>query len=287
MPIKNLENKKVLILGGTGFIGSEATEVFRRAGAKVTAIGHKLDYNLENLVAKHDLILNLAAKVNAHELTPSKETIQVNVNLSRNLLEVVRRQNPKAKVVFTSSQTVYGSTGAPLITEDHPVNPQTIYAKQKYEAEEIYREYARIHGSRAVILRLANIYGPTAPTSKSVISLFVERAQKNEEITVFGEGNELRDYLFVEDAATALITAASTKLPDLVYNVGSGEYRSLNEIATHIVKHTGKGRIMYKPFPENYARYPGHLLLDSDKFLKDSGWKPKYSFEGGLQKMLK
>jgi UDP-glucose 4-epimerase len=286
MHIQNLKNKKVLILGGTGFLGKAAIHAFKKAGAIVTAIGSKDEYNLEELAANNEIFLNLAAIVNSHELTPSKETLQVNVHLSRILLEAVRRKNPKAKVIFTSSQTVYGPTDAPLITEEHPINPQTIYAKQKYEAETIYQEYAKLHGMKVAILRFANIYGPGAETAKSVISLFAEKAKKGGEISVFGEGDELRDYLFIEDAAQALLRAASTNLPEIVYNCGSGEYHSLSEIAAYMIKHVGKGTIKYKPFPKDYARYPGHFILNSDKFRKDSGWKPEHTFEEGLLKML-
>ncbi len=294
---KNLKGKKVLILGGTGFVGRATARAFAQAGAEVKAIGSK-DYDardtsvknikkLQKFIVNKDIIINLAAVVNAHDLTASHESQAVNVEFAETLLNTLKKQSPSSRVIFSSSQTVYGTTEAPFIDEYHAVAPTTWYGKQKREAEDTYKYYADKHSIPITVLRLSNIYGPEASSSRSVISLFLEKAQKNADITVFGDGKELRDYLHVDDAAAAFVVAAQNDLEDVIYNCGSGEISCLKEIAEMAIHHARKGKVVHMPFPPTYARYPGHIVLNSDKFKKETGWKPKIKLMKGIKKMLR
>lgn len=294
---QSLEKMRILIFGSKGFIGKSAVKAFQKAGADVTAVS-RTEYDATDISEKNlrklaefiknkDVIVNLMAVVNSHEKTATIESEIVNTQFPRFLMEAVREHAPKAKIIFSSSQTVYGKAKKTLIDESHPVEPDTLYAKQKRVAEKIYEEYAREYGIAVTILRMSNVYGPDAPTSRSVISLFLERAKADKDITVFGEGDELRDYLYIDDTANALVVAAISPLAHHIYNVGSGEASCLTEIAKKAVANTGKGRIIYVPFPENYARYPGHIILDGTLFRKETGWEPKVGLNEALKRMLK
>lgn len=288
----NVLEKKVLIFGGGGFIGRATALALVNAGARVTTTDRK-DFDvlknidlLDKLVTGYDVIINLLAIVNPHDLYPSRESQIVNVEFSKYLLESVLKNNPKCRVIFSSSQTVYGVTDSSSIDESHPTHPETTYAKQKREAEIIYENYGQKHNLDILILRFSNIYGYEAKNSKSVISFFMENAINNREIKIFGNGHELRDYIYIDDIVEALKVSIDRPFSHRIYNCGSSRKSSVKKIAENILKIVGSGQIINIPYPEEYAQYRGDIVLNSDLFKKETGWQPKTDISHGLKKMF-
>ncbi|HEY4503945.1 MAG TPA: NAD(P)-dependent oxidoreductase [Candidatus Paceibacterota bacterium] len=277
--------KKVLILGGSGFIGSRTSMAFSDAGAIVKINTREDLNNMDRLVSEHNIIINLIAKINAHDLEYSRESQEINIELSKNLLKSVVKNNPECKIIFASSQTVYGIANPLLIDESFQTNPETIYARQKKQAESIYEEYAHKYNISVAILRLTNVYGYESKNSRSVISLFMKNALNDKNIEIFGDGLELRDYIYVDDVANAFVTTADMSLKNLIYNCGSGYAYSVKDIAEKIIKCVGKGNIVHVPFPNNYARYPGDIIIDSGRFNSETGWEARVNLEEGIKRI--
>lgn len=302
---KNTEYSNVLILGGSGFIGRATALAFSNAGAKVTITTtnknpppiinarkkiESVKYDviedsdvLEELVKDRDIIINLIALVNAHDTSESEKTRKINVLFHNNLLKAIIKTKTNCHIIFSSSQTVYGKTNDNIVDEDFPISPETIYAKQKREAEMIYEDYVKKYNIPVTILRLSNVYGYGAKKSQSVISTFIENIIDDKEIKIFGTGDELRDYIYVDDVATAILAITKVTLTNLIYNCGSQRLYSIKDLTSYLKKITGFKKIVNVPFPNGYARYPGHIILNSKRFIKEARWKPKTNIEKGLK----
>ena len=304
---KNNQRKKILILGGSGFIGrataihlskmkEDVTITYRTEnnshfndGFKIKKIKYDvLDKNddINDLVKNYDIIINFIALVNSHSLQSNKTDREINVSLVKKLLSAVAKFNPRCKILFTSSQTVYGATNSINISEDHPIVPETVYAKQKREAEIICEYYKKNYNISVTILRLANVYGFGSKTNQSVISSFINNALEGKEIRIFGEGKELRDYIYIGDVIKAISLAINPDLKSMTDNCGSGKYYSVKKIALSIINNIGSGKIVHVPFPNQYAKYPGDIILISNNFMNETNWKPQVSLEEGLEKMF-
>ena len=155
-------------------------------------------------------------------------------------------------------------------------------------AEKYYRIYQRVHDLKTVVLRFANLFGPYGKgfAEFGFVNYFLHLARNGEEIRIFGEGRQMRNVLYVEDAAEALwIAAQSPQLQGETFFAVHEEHQSVGAIAAAIVRELGSGTVAHIPWPEDRRRIEiDDVHIAAAKFRKLTGWKPRYSFEEGLRK---
>lgn len=307
--------KNIMITGGLGMIGSAIAVKLVKCGSSVTIVDSNLPpygANLFNiaeikndvclnatdardkagiakLVKGKDIIFNLAGQV-SHNDSMSDPFLDADINyLSHlNVAENVRKYAPSAIILHAGSRLQYGRIKSIPVNETHPLNPRTPYALNKTAAENMYLFYNDIHNIRCVLFRIANPYGPRSQMKHnkySIINWFIRLAMEGKTIKVFGDGMQVRDYIFIDDLADAFIAAAATEqCCGKVFNVGSGKGTKFIEMAETIVKTIGSGAVEKAPWPENYINVEtGDYVADISRLQTFAGWQPLVSFRDGIK----
>jgi UDP-glucose 4-epimerase len=315
-PYDTLRSKRVLITGGLGMIGSTIAIQLVKHGAQVTLLDACIEpyganrFNIEPvkdavkvniadirdresmklLVRDHDIIFNLAGQV-SHNDSMNDPFLDADINYigHLNVLECVRRFNPGAVILHAGSRLQFGRIEKNPVNETHPLCPRTPYAVNKASAETMYLFFHQIHGVRCVLFRIANPYGPRSQmkhSKYSMINWFIRKAMNDEAIKVFGDGHQLRDYIYVEDLADAFVRAVVTDAcMGEVFNIGSGAATSFKDMAESIVRIAGRGRVEFVPWPEDYINVEtGNYVTDITKICKAIDWKPSTDLQTGIRK---
>lgn len=306
-------DKRVLVTGGAGFIGSHVGEHFLRHGWTVDALDDLSTGKRENVPAgirlhvvdvrssdaadlvaggSYDVIVHLAAQMDVRRsVADPLHDADVNIRGTLNLLEAVRR-SPKAKgcrVVFASTGGVlYGDFVTPPNRETYPKDPESPYAISKLSAEYYLAYYGRVHGLSAAALRYGNVYGPRQDPhgEAGVVAIFCGRILDGRPLTIFGDGRQTRDYVYVGDVAAATLTAATGVLPRIErldsrsFNIGTGIGTPVLDIAHALLRVSGSlVEIEYSP-PR--AGEQQHSFVDVAKAAEVLGWRPAVTLEAGL-----
>lgn len=318
MDLDIYKNKKVFITGGLGFLGSNIANKIVSLGAEVTildslnplyggnffniegikdkinvVIGDIRNESLVNgLIKDKDIVFNLAAQVSYIDssLMPF-EDLDVDCKGQLVVLEACRKYNKNAKIIFSSSRMVLGKILTEIVDEEHPTNPLSFYGIHKLIAEKYHLMYYRDYGIRSVVLRITNPFGERQQIKHSKYSLpgwFMRLAMEGKTIKIFGDGNQLRDYIYGTDIASAFIfCAVSDNTDGKIYNCGYGESLRFKDMVNLVVKTVGSGNIEFVPWPENYERIEtGDFKTDISKLTKDVGWKPEITVEEGVKRMV-
>jgi UDP-glucose 4-epimerase len=305
--------KKVLVTGGFGMIGSTLAHRLVPAGAAVTLLVRSetraaLRVNvagiedrlrvvevgdggaLDEIVRGQDLIFDLAGR--ASHPDPARAArlgLEANYASHVELVEACLRASPGAKILFAGSRLQVGRALANPVREGHPLAPTTPYAVHK-AATELYLSYAyRVHGLRSVSLRLTQVYGPRGQmrhAGHGIVNWFLRQALDKKTLTIFGDGQQIRDYVYVDDAVDGLLAAAASPATDGdVYNLGAGAPTRFVEMARAVVDVAGGGEIVFLPFPEAAARAEtGDFWADIQKLGRDAGWSPRVGLCEGLER---
>lgn len=308
MQLTEYKNKKILITGGSGYIGSHLLSTLLELGAEMTIltrsperfVGKKVEIMegdildekiLEKAVLNKDFIFNFAGATNHFKsIENPSEDLNVNCRAQLLLLESCRKHNVTTKILFASSRLVYGKMGVNSVTEMHPTIPHGLYGIHKLSAENYHTLYFRTYGIRSVILRITNPYGEEGEALNGKYSLpgkFAESALQNGTIKIFGDGKQLRDYIYITDLVEACLLAALENRTDgETYNCGSGVSISFKKMVTEIIKNIGAGSIEHTPMPPEFQNEEtGDFVADISKLQKTINWKPKFTPEEGIKKM--
>jgi nucleoside-diphosphate-sugar epimerase len=307
--------KKVVITGGLGFLGSNLAHKLVAYGAKVTildnldplyggnpfnveeirdklevVIGDVLDESLlEPLLMDCDVVFHFAAQVSyIDSLNIPFRDLDLNAKATLLILELIRKHKQPTKVVFSSSRMVIGKSNDLMVNESAPTNPLTLYAIHKLTSEKYLLMYHQDFGVPVIIFRITNPYGirqQLKHNKYSLVGWFIRVAMENKPITIFGEGKQLRDYIYVDDIVDAFLQAtANPKSSGEIINLGSGYSREFCEMVESIVKIVGSGEIKYVEWPVNYERIEtGNFQVDISKLKSLTGWSPKFTLEEGIQ----
>ena len=304
--------KTALVTGGAGFIGSHVAERFLREGWTVHVMDNLVSGKRENVPAaatfhhldireapaaalvgtlKPDVLVHLAAQMDVRRsVSDPLYDADVNVVGSLRLLEAVKANSPATRVVFSSTGgAVYGDAVTPPNVETYVKDPESPYAISKLAVELYMAYYARVHGLTMVALRFANVYGPRQDPhgEAGVVAIFCGRLLEGIPLTVFGDGKQTRDYVFVGDVADATWRAASGDLPPSglldarAFNVGTGVETSVLQLA-EVMSKVAKATVPIEHAPKR----PGEQqvsFLDIEKAGRELGWKPGISLEEGLR----
>jgi UDP-glucose 4-epimerase len=244
---------------------------------------------LANIVQGQDVIFNCAAQT-SHPLSIQYPLLDAEINCLGNLklLEAVRLLNREAMVVYTSSSTVIGRALHEVVDEDHWERPLEIYSANKGVAEKYYRIYHTIHDLNTVVLRFANLYGPYGKGCPEFgfINHFIQQAWTNQEIRIFGSGEQMRNILFVDDATDILWRVSGEKrLAGEMYFATGLEHLSVAEIARRIVAVLGRGKVTHIEWPDERRRIEiEDVKFSSARLQAVMDWRPGCDFDSGLRK---
>jgi UDP-glucose 4-epimerase len=314
----NFKGSRVLITGGAGMIGSTIAHILVEQGAEVTVLDAMLplyggnSFNLKNILDKivfvqgdirdpelvkksvdgMDYVFNLAAQVSYVDsnLDPMLD-LDINCGGHLNVLLALSQFNRRAKVVFTSSRFVYGSIDYNPVDENHPFNCLSVYGIHKLAGEKYYRFFHDAHDLDTVSVRIANPYGPRQQMKHAkygIVNWFVRLALEGKPLTIFGEGLQKRDYVFVEDLAAGIVTSIlSQNTNGKVYNLGSGVGTPFIDMVRLIAEVIPGTEIQYLPWPQDrYLVETGDFIADISKIRKDMGWVPQISLQEGIEKTV-
>jgi UDP-glucose 4-epimerase len=299
---------RILVTGGAGFIGSHVADAFLAGGDEVAVLDdlsrgrparvdpsvtvHKGDVSdadaLTSIVERTNpqVICHLAAQIDvrASVAAPAVDAT-INVVGTVNVLEAARAVG--SRVVFASTGgAIYGG-GVPVpASEDGQPGPEAPYGTAKYCAEQYLALYNRLYGTSHASLRLANVYGPRQdPTGEAgVVGIFCGRALRGERPTVYGDGAQTRDYVYVGDVAQAFLAAARTEAAG-VWNIGTGRETSVLELIEVVGE--AAGRTLE---PEFAPARPGEVLrsaLNADRARADLGWTPRTGLAEGVREVYR
>src|SRR5205085_4949824 len=206
------------------------------------------------LVQGHDVIFNLAGQVSHIDSMEEPYTdLEINCRSQLTLLEACRHNNPAVKVVFAGTRQIYGRPNSLPVTESHLVRPTDVNGINKAAGENYHLVYNNVFGVRACSLRLTNVYGPRQLIKhgrQGFIGWFVRLAIEGREIQIYGDGSQVRDFVFVEDAVDAFLRAgASDTVNGQVFNVGGAEPVSHSDLVKILLDVAGAGSVRYVPWP--------------------------------------
>ncbi len=218
----------------------------------------------------------------------------VNVDGTEEVLEFARR-NDVSDVIFASSAGVYGEIGEHPITEDHPKDPLNLYSETKWEGERLCREYSEEYGFDATVMRMSNLYGPgfQAKPNLTVVPIFVLQALLNRPLTIYGDGEQTRDLVHVEDVAQAYRRAFESSGSGFeVYNLGSGVTTSMNELSEVVAdlmeELYGRGtEIDYVELPEGRDEAEERFDYSIEKIKKELGYEPGFDLRKGIEEIIR
>jgi UDP-glucose 4-epimerase len=310
--------RRVMITGGLGFIGSNLARALVDLGADVLLVDSLIpDYggNLFNidgiesrlrvnvadvrqqstmnyLVRDRDIIFNLAGQVSHIDSMRDPETdLEINCRAQLTLLEACRRYNPSTKVVFAGTRQVYGKPVSLPVDESHLVRPTDINGINKAAGEYYHLVYNSVFGVRACSLRLTNVYGPrqlVKHNRQGFIGWFIRLAVEDGEIQIYGDGSQLRDFVYVDDVVDAFLAAGTSEAVNGdVFNVGGSEPISHRDLVCLLIDIAGAGRVRFVEWPpEKKAIDIGSFYTDSSKFCRATGWRPKIGLAEGLRRTV-
>ena len=297
---------RILLTGGAGFQGSHLAERWLSTGHDITILNTYSDGALENIssfsseisvvwgsvtdsevvdktVRGHDLVMHMAAHINVDEsIANPRSFLDVNVGGTLNVLEAVR--HTEARMILASSCEVYGHAKKSSVTENAELRPHSPYAASKAAADRMCFAYHMSYGLDVTIVRPSNVYGPRQKSGRggAVIPIFASLAAEGKPLTVFGSGDQRREYIHVKDLTSAYdLILQRSDLTGVTLNVGTAETPSVKEIAEFISEKKG---VPIKHEPPRPGEVPG-FALDSSR-IKELGFDPQVKFWDGLSSYL-
>lgn len=314
-------DRRVLITGGLGFLGSNLTLALRQAGAQVTVVDSLVpgcgsnasnlegagirvercdigdESAMERLLPGAEVIFNLAGEIShTRSVTHPERDLDLNVRSQLRFLMCCRRLAPRARVIFASSRQIYGAPRYLPVDEKHPVRPTDFNGVHKWAAETYHRILSVTDDMETVCLRLTNTYGPRQALNlpwQGFIGTFLSRALRGLPVEVYGDGRQLRDMLYVADAVEAFLGCGEQSLeagsPHAVFNVGGPEPVPLARIAEAVVEaaRPTRSEVAYIEFPPSRRKIDiGDYYADNHAIGSWTGWSPHVGFAEGIRETV-
>lgn len=304
-----IKNEKIVVTGGAGFVGSNIVRYLLKLGAEVIVLddfytGHEenlpldnpllklvrgtvTDYNIVQYTLKNaTIVIHLAARNIIVSTKNPREDYEVNIGGTLNILLAARELGIK-RVVYSSSASVYGNPRYLPINEDDATNILSPYAVSKFSGENYCKAFYESYGLSTAVVRYSNIYGPLQRPDNpycGVVAKFFEAALTGQPLKIHGDGEQTRDYTFIDDAVEATLLAAfAPKADGQIYNIGTGRETSVNQLAQLILKVThSQSNLSYidKRDIDNIRR----RVVNIEKIRRELRFVPLYTIEKGLEK---
>ena len=313
----NFSNRNILILGGMGFIGSNLAIRLVEEGANVTIVDSMLPqyggnleniepvkdklkinysdirdtYSMEYLVRGIDVIYSMAGQTShIDSMTDPMTDLEINARSQLSILESCRKHNPQVKILYASTRQLYGKPQYLPVDEEHPVVPVDVNGVNKLAAEKYYTLYSNVYGMQCVSLRLTNTYGPRQHLhgeKQGFAGIFIRKAIDGEDIKIFGDGKQLRDFNYIDDVIEAFLLATDNEaVYGNVYNLGSSDHYSLLQFIDFLAEHTSF-HFETIPFPEDRKKIDiGDYYSSFKLFNSVTGWEPKINLQEGMKRTI-
>jgi UDP-glucose 4-epimerase len=310
--------RRVLITGGLGFIGSNLARRLVELGSEVVLVdslipqygGNRANirgiedrlavnvsdvrdaHSLPSLIRGRELVFNLAGQTShVDSLHDPFTDLDINCRSQLSILETCRHENPEVKIVFASTRQLYGRPQYLPVDERHPLAPVDPNGVNKAAGEWYHLVYGEIYGLRCSVLRLTNTYGPRMRVKddrQTFLGTWLRLVVEGQELLVFGDGTQRRDFTYVDDAVEAfLLAGASPEADGEVFNVGGEPPVSLRELAELLVEIAGGGSYRLVSFPEERRSIDiGDYFADDAKIRGRLGWEPRVGLREGLDRSL-
>jgi len=305
--------RKILVTGGAGFIGSHLVDALIEKGHKVVVVDNLSTGKKENInkkakfykidicspkigeifkKEKPEICFHFAAQINVRKsvedpIFDAKVNILGSLNVIQNFINSQKSKIKNLKFIFASTGgAIYGDATKIPTPENYPANPISPYGIAKLTVENYLKFYKENFGLKFISLRFSNVYGPRQdPKGEAgVVAIFIEKLLKGERPIIFGNGNQTRDFIFVEDVVSACLKTMEYKGKKEIFNIGTGIETSINELYK-IISELLKTKIKPKYAPQK----PGDLkrsCLDISLTKKELKWVSKFSLKEGLQKTI-
>ena len=309
--------KRALISGGMGFIGSNLARCLLQLGAAVTIVDnldpyyggnpfnlHGIENDIKTIIADisdevqisrvlkdQDFLFNLAGQIShIGSMQDPHKDLQTNGAGQLSLLEMCRKHNKNIRIVYTSTRQVYGRTQYLPVDEKHPLGPVDMNGVSKLTGEGYHLVSHRAYKMKTSIVRLTNTYGPrirVRDAYKGFIGYWFRQILEGKEIPIFGQGQQLRDFNYVEDVVDALLLMAANPLAiGQIYNLGAQPV-SLLQLAELMIEINGSGSFHFEPYPLERGQITiGDYYGDFSKIQSQLGWAPNTSLKDGLTRTM-
>ena len=314
----NISNKKILITGGLGFIGSNLARRLIDYGNTITVVDSLIpEYGgnlrnvhdiqdkitvsqsdvrdveaINNLITGHDYLFNLAGQTSHLDSMHDPITdLDINAKAQLSILEACRKYNTDIRIVFASTRQIYGKPKYLPVDEKHPRHPVDVNGINKIAGEQYHILYQEVYGIASTVLRLTNTYGPRMrirDARQTFLGVWIRNLLEGKPIQVFGDGKQRRDYNYVEDVLDALLIAATEENAiGKVYNLGAPDPLSLKDTAKIMCQEIEGSDYQMIPFPEDRKAIDvGDFICDYSAFRNQFGWEPKVEFDKGVAKSI-
>ena len=312
------KNISVIITGGLGFIGSNLAICLANLGAKVTIVDSLIpeyggnlfniesvkdmvrvniadvrdNYSMKYLVRGHDIMFNLAGQVSHIDSMEDPFTdLAINTQSQLSIVEACRKNNPGIKIIFASTRQIYGKPQYLPVDESHPLQPIDVNGINKIAGEQYHILYHNVYGLKTVVLRLTNTYGPrllVKHNRQGFLGWFIRLLLEDKEITIFGDGQQLRDLNYINDVVEALLLSGIKKDAEgQVMNLGDCTPISLLGIVKTMIEINGYGKYKLVPFPDGLKKIDiGDYYSGFSRAKKALDWEPKTTIREGLSKTI-
>ncbi len=310
--------RRVLITGGAGFIGSNLAVRLVALGAHVTVLDSLIpeyggnlwnlepvrqqvrlniadvrdEHAMQYLVQGQHYLFNLAGQTShLDSMRNPHPDLEINARAQLFILEACRHHNPEIRIVFASTRQIYGRPQYLPVDEQHPLAPVDVNGINKLAGEWYHRVYTNAYGLRSVVLRLTNTYGPrmrVKDARQTFLGIWIRRLLEGQPILVYGDGQQVRDFNYVDDVVQALLCAAThDAAAGQVFNLGAADALSLRATAELLTQLNGGGRYELVPFPGDLKTIDiGDYYSDFRKARAELGWEPVIPLAEGLRRTV-
>lgn len=292
-----------VVLGAGGFIGTNLCLTLRQGGATISAVGrrpadwpaaladvrwHEADFTdaagMAGIVARDDIVVHLlGGSAPAESNADPVADVEASLLPSLRLIDACADAGVKRMIFLSSGGTVYGPSNAERLAEDDPTNPISAYGINKLAVEKYLGLYRHLHGLNAIVLRVANPYGPyQRRRAQGVVGAALHKALAGTPIEIWGDGSVVRDYLHIDDVVAAILLAAKHHGSNWVFNIGSGQGRSIGEVVADVCAVTGTPLTSVIYSPGRLADVPRNVL-ECSRAAQELGWRPRVAWMDGLR----
>jgi nucleoside-diphosphate-sugar epimerase len=304
-----VSKSKILVTGASGYVGSSLCNYLDKKGNNTIKVSKKniknrvnlnlkLESSWEKIFEKSDKIVHLSAVTSLHQCEKNRsKTNKENILPIKKLIVAAKKINFKPHIIFASTATIYGSVRKYPVSEKKKVNPSSVYDNQKLTCENLLKNASKEGILRSTVLRFSNIYGPSFSDThfidRGILNKIINKAISGNNITIYGHGNYLRDYIYITDVISAIdYSLRLQKKSFKIYNVGTQKYNSIKKVFNIIKKRINKSDnskilINYCPWPiSSHKIEKRNFVADISKIKNELGWSPQIDIDMGIKKTI-